>query len=275
MSCSIFDLVTKVAGRGTTRAIFAKGDFLSCNETNVPTRFVDLGRMSNMDISQDPEYAELTDWSCGKRETVDKLVLENGFEFMGTLHDISRQNLQFAFRGKDKEVETQAALTAMEIDPIDFSSESSDPKFYHTLTKTTAGKTQPVYGLTNLVVETAGGATLVEGEGEDYVYIKSEGLIRFLTVQNEALTITADAPAATVTPLELGADQTTKGWLRLLHTPTIDTDGNPCDAEMIWDVPVIMSYEDSLEFNTDDFATIPMKFTARRNPVLRDLRVVS
>lgn len=271
MSCSIFDVKEKLSGRGTSNAIFAVGDFNSCIANEVPTEFCELGRISNMMINQEPETVDVPNWQCGKKEVIDQITLENGYEFALNIHDLTRENLAFAWRGSDQAVEAQAALTAASVDPLDFSADSSGTGKMYSLTQTIAGKKQALYGLTNLVVTTAASAVLVDGV--DYKYLKSQGHIKFLTTQSELLTIVADAPASTVTPMEMGGGQNIKGWLRIFHTPTIDTDGISCDPEIVFDVPVIISFEDSLELNTDDFASIDLKFTARANPVMRDLRV--
>lgn len=273
MSCDLLEQVCPDARwQGTTQVLFAEGKFNACNPSQYPTEFKDLKTVSAFSLQQEPEIEERYKYVCGKKEIADQVIKENGFDFQTTLMDLTKDNLKLLFRGKDAEAIAQPALAAQAIDNIDFSGQPSSTEKLYFLTDSSGGQPRSVYSVTGLVISD-NGVPLVEGT--DYVFRKSIGAVKFLTVQNALLSVEVTAEQTNVIPIDLGGRNTFEGFVRVLYYPSKDTIGDQCEPEIIIDAVGFISFEDELGMGVDDASEAAMKFSVSGTPRLTDLRVLS
>jgi hypothetical protein len=268
--CDLLELVKPDSRlQGTIRLFFAAGNYNLCKPSEAPTVFEDLASTSGFSIPQEPEIEPRYKYACGRREVVDMVVRENGFSINAILHDLTLENLKKLYRGSDAEAFSQADLASQAIDGFDFSTTPSSSESLYFLTDSSSGSKTSVMNVTSLIISNSG-VPLVEGE--DYVYMKTFGAVKFLTTQNTVLTVEVSASATDTTPLDLGGNAPIKGWLRALYYPTVDTVGDQCEPEMMIDQVGFLSFEDTLEISDESTSEPTMVFTVSGTSRVTDLR---
>ena len=270
MNCDLLSQVCPDARlQGTVQALFVEGKFDVCNPASYPTNFKDLKTISGFSLQQEPEFEDRYKYTCGKKEIVGKTVKQNSLMFQTTLMDLTLNNIKLILRGKDVSTTAQTALTATTIDPLDFSTVASISDQIYFLSDSSNGSPVALYNIESLII-TSEGTPLVEGV--DYVFRKSIGAVKFITVQNTILDINVTAEATILNQVELGSANVTQGFMRILYFPTEDTIGNPCEPEMIIDAVGFISFEDEIGMNVDETAEAAMNFSITGNPRITDLR---
>ncbi len=273
---SFCDLLQKVVPdariRGTVKVLFAEGEFSSCHGADAPDALEDLATTTGFELQQEPEKEPRYKYVCGKKEIVDQIVKENGFKLAGTLMDLDSGNLKRLLRGKEVTTAPQLEMSAQAIDSFDFTAVPSNSGKNYTLNDSSTGTKTQVLNITSLIIDN-GGVPLVEGT--DFVYEKSFGSIKFLTVQNSLLTVSVDATATNVAPFEIGATSVRRGFMRVLYYPTVDTIGDQCEPEVQIDVVGFLNFEDSITFSDDSDAEAAITFDVTGRPRLIDLRQLS
>ena len=261
----VFDIINDAALSGTWKALFAEGDFVA-TPTLVPVyyAFGNLGPVSlNQEVTKRPRYR----YECGAK-VLDTNIIQEQKVMMEAQHlTFPKETLDVLLRAQDGAAYGQDALSAAVVDPLAFDTTAAVIGRFYQLYN--SGK--PIFKITALTL-TVSATPLVDGT--DYVLEKATGMVRILTAQTAEVVVTATASAYDDAPMTLHQTDFRKGKLRFLYFPAKETNGVPCEPEIIIEGVGEVVFEEGFTIGSEDDAQPNVGYEFTDEPVIYDLRTL-